>query len=103
MELAVLLREQPDGTYEAKVPTIPGLIISAQNRDYVVAAMRCAVAEARPGSEPVFIDVPRGGDAKPNPWLEMAGMFADDPTWDEFIAEIRAARARDDASARDNE
>lgn len=92
MQLAVLIRAQPDGSYHARVPEIPRLEASAPTRDQVVAAVRCAVAEASPATELVLIDVP---DGPPNPWIEMAGRFADDPTFDEFVEEIRAARERE--------
>ncbi|HEX4945329.1 MAG TPA: hypothetical protein VFZ34_01535 [Blastocatellia bacterium] len=36
-----------------------------------------------------------------NPWLDTAGIFADDPTWDEFqanIPEYRRQQAEEDAA-----
>ena len=27
-----------------------------------------------------------------HPWLQFAGMWADDPTWDDFVAEVAAYR-----------
>lgn len=102
-ELAVLLYTEADGTYRAKVPAIRGLVVTAATRDVALKAVAAAAAEARPGSEIAVIDVPPSLAGKPNPWLEMAGMFADDPTWDEFIAEMQAARAREDAHLRGDE
>ncbi len=102
-ELAVLLYTEADGTYRAKVPAIRGLAVTAATRAIALKAAAAAAAEAQPGSEIAVIDVPPSPDGKPNPWLEMAGMFADDPTWEEFIAEMQAARAREDAHPRDDE
>lgn len=102
-ELAVLLYTEADGTYRARVPAIRGLVVMAPTRDMALKAVDAAVAEARPGSTLAVIDVPPSRDGKPNPWLEMAGMFADDPTFEEFVAEMRAARAREDAGLFDGE
>ncbi|MGH2602420.1 MAG: hypothetical protein ACRDJ9_23920, partial [Dehalococcoidia bacterium] len=63
----------------------------------------CAIARLRPKSRPVFIDVSPEAAVEPNPWLDTAGIFADDPTWDEFIAEMKAARARENARTFDDE
>ncbi len=93
MQLAVLIRSQPDGSVHARVPAIPRLEVTAPTREQAVAAVRCAVAETHPSTELVLLDVPEG---PPNPWLETAGMFADDPTFDEFVKEMRAARERED-------
>src|SRR5262245_30388285 len=94
-EAVVLLYPQREGTIRAKVPVIGGLVIEAIDLDLVQHLARCAIARCRPGSEAVFIDVSPEADVEPNPWLDMAGVFADDPTGDDFIAEMKAARARD--------
>jgi hypothetical protein len=43
----------------------------------------------------VEVDVPAG--QVDNPWLAKAGMFADDPTWDDFIKEMADYRRQLDA------
>lgn len=92
MKLAVLVRPLPDGTIQARVPSVRGLAVSAPRRDQALRAVRCAVAEAGPEVELVVIDVPIGPDGRPDPWLEMAGVFAGDPTLDDMLREIYAAR-----------
>jgi hypothetical protein len=80
----------------AKVPGIRRLVISSPDRELVQHFAGCAVARWRPKSRPVFIDVSSEAAVEPNPALDLVGIFADDPTWDEFVAEMKAARARDD-------
>jgi hypothetical protein len=94
-EAAVLLYPPRDGVIRAKVPVIRGLVISSPDREMVQHLAVCALAKRRPGWKPVFIDVSPEAAVEPNPALDMAGIFADDPTWDEFQEEIRAARERD--------
>jgi hypothetical protein len=103
MEEAVLLYPERDGIYRAKVPAVRGLVIESPDRELVQHLAACAIARARPGSVPVFIDVSPEAAVEPNPWLDTAGIFADDPTWDEFVAEMKAARARDNARVFDDE
>ena len=96
-EEAVLRYPERDGAFRAKVPVLRGLVIESPDRELVQYLARCAIARCRPGSEPVFIDVAPEAAVEPNPWLDMAGIFADDPTWDEFMAEMKAIRARENA------
>ena len=103
MEEAVLLYPERDGVVRAKVPVLRGLVIESPDRELVQHLAGCAIARARPGSVPVFIDVSPEAAIEPNPWLDTAGIFADDPTWDEFVAEMKAARARDNARTFDDE
>jgi len=92
MELAVLVREQPNGMYRARVPAIRGLVVTAPNREQAESAIRCAITTGDPTATPVFIDDPLGPDGQPDPWLETAGMFADDETLEDMLKEIYAAR-----------
>jgi predicted RNase H-like HicB family nuclease len=94
VQFAVVLRPQPNGSLQAIVPAVPGVIAYGSNREEALDAARCAIKEALAAGEIVTIDVPLDGEPVRNPWLETAGMFADDETWDDFIAEMRAARAR---------
>ena len=102
-EEAVLLYPERDGVFRARVPVLRGLLIESPDRELVKHLASCALAQRRPGSEPAFIDVAPEAAVDPNPWLDAAGMFADDPTWDEFITEMKAARARDNARTFDDE
>jgi hypothetical protein len=94
-EVAVLLYPPEDGSIRAKVPVIRGLVIASPDRELVQHLATCAIARSRPKSKPVFIDVSPEAAVEPNPWLETAGMFADDPTLEEMLHEIYAARDRD--------
>ena len=47
------------------------------------------------------IDVPNSTANVENPWLRFAGMWADDPNWEAFEAEVAAFRADLDAQVGD--
>ena len=53
--------------------------------------------------EVAVIDVPSPVESTKNSWIATAGIFADDPTWDEFVAEMKATRARDNARTFDDD
>lgn len=103
MQFLIILRPLEDGTVEARVPAIPGLAVSGRDRDRALDLARCAITEAIDGGEAVVIDVPAPIEHTKNSWIATAGVFADDPTWDEFIAEMKAARARDNARTFDDD
>lgn len=92
MELAVLIQEQPSGGFRAWTPALRPFAATAPTREQAVAGLRCLIADVRPNAALALIDV---AGTQPNPLLDMAGVFADDPTWDEFIAAMREARERD--------
>jgi hypothetical protein len=91
-EEVVLLYPPQDGVIRARVPVIRGLVISSPDRELVQHLASCAIARLRPKSRPVFIDVSPEAAVEPNPWLDTAGIFADDPTLEEMLQEIYAAR-----------
>ena len=80
MQYAILLQRRPDGSYQASVPLLPGLTRTAATHDEVLQLVRSDLAEAMASTEVVYLDVPQQLGATPNPWLETAGMFRDDPT-----------------------
>lgn len=95
-EVAVLLYPRRDGVSRAKVPVLRGLVIESPDRELAQHLASCAIARSRPESVAVFIDVSPEVAAEPNSLLDMAGIFADDPTLEPMLEEIYAARDRDD-------
>lgn len=89
MELAVLIQEQPKGGFRAWTPALRPYAATAPTREQAVAGLRCLIADVRPSAALVLIDV---AGTKPNPLLEMAGIFADDETLEPMLKEIYAAR-----------
>lgn len=92
MEHAVLLTKQPDNGYIARSLLLPEVVVTGADETDVLAQMRAALVEIQQTSRIVHIDVPAPAATDSNPWLRWTGVFADDPTWDEFLAEIAAQR-----------
>ncbi len=92
MRYAILLQQRPDGKYQATVPVIPGLTRVGETRDETLEAVQQAITTTLTTAELVYLDVPDQRSATTNPWLETAGLFADDPTLETMLQDIYATR-----------
>lgn len=94
MKLSILLQEKPPNGFTATVLGWPDLQITASTRDEALQNIRQAVKDRLSKSELITVDIDHeSGD----PWVKFAGMWADDPYFDEFLAEIAAYRRERDA------
>ena len=83
MHYVVLLRAQPSGTYVAIAPAAPHCQAEGKTREEALQRLRVAVQEWLADAEITSIDVevPAAQDGSGrHPWLETAGICADDPT-----------------------
>lgn len=94
MKLNILLQENLPRGFKATVLGWPSLEMTASTRDEALQNIRQAVKERLSKSELVTVDIDHDfGD----PWAMFAGMWEDDPYFDEFLAEIAAYRRELDA------
>jgi len=95
MRYVVLLRAQPSGTYVAVAPAAPHCTAEGKTREEALQRLRTSVQQWLAGAEITFIDVemPRTEDGSGrNPWLETAGIFADDPILARLLSEAYQMR-----------
>jgi hypothetical protein len=97
MEYAVLLTKQPNNGYIARSLLLPGIVVNGIDEAEALAQMRIALSDVQRHSRVVQISVPTQDETENNPWLRLTGVFANDPTWDEFQAKIAANRRLIDA------
>jgi predicted RNase H-like HicB family nuclease len=85
--------KQRDGRYWAVVPLLPSCSAQGRTRKEVLQNLRMAIEETLTDMEitTVEVNIP-SHTATSNPWLETAGMFQDDPLFDEMLAEVAAYR-----------
>lgn len=94
MQYTVLVRQRSQGNYEAVAPAAPTCKGRGRSRDEALYQLKRAIEAWLAEIEVTTIDVsPPDSSQMKNPWLETAGMFADDPTLEPMLAEIYAARA----------
>lgn len=96
MRYTVILREHAAGRYIAMAPAVPDCRVEGRTRHEALERLRLNLEEWLKGTEVTSVEVSVSqGDqgAKRNPWLDTAGVFADDATLDPMLHTIYAERA----------
>jgi predicted RNase H-like HicB family nuclease len=90
MTYRILLRSQPNDGYIATALAWPNCEVTAPTREEALAQIRSAIVQMLAEGEIVEVDVPE--PVIPTPYQETFGMFRNDPTFPEFIAEVENYR-----------
>jgi len=94
VEIPVVIEPVAGHGYRAVSAGPPGLSAEAPSRDEALAKLRqLSDDRVRSGTQFVTMTVPDAG----NPWVEFAGMFKDDPYFDEVIEIMKENRRKMDA------
>lgn len=83
----VLLRQIEDG-YLARPVLWPDAAVHGDTEQEALDGVRDLIHDLLGRTQFVKVDVDTAGYAAKNPWLDKAGMFSEDPTWDDFLAEM---------------
>lgn len=97
MTYQIFVQEQPHNGYEAMVIGLPDCVGAGETEDEAVAQAKEALTQHLVQGKVVAVDIDDGATKANNPWLRICGSFADDPTWDEFQANIAEYRRELDA------
>lgn len=89
MEYQVFVEQRPQNGFVAKVLGWPELVATGHTKQEAVVNVRTAVEERLAHGEVLQLQIET---PQIDPWEAMAGRFADDPTWDEFEAELKRIR-----------
>lgn len=101
MQYDILLTKHPNNGYTARPLLLPELVVHAEDEGEVLNLVSEAIADLQNNSRIVRIEVQQPQEAD-DPWLRFAGMWADDPDWDLFQAEVAAFRQTIDKQTRNN-
>ena len=99
MTYDVILRKKQN-KYIARVRDWPEVVIEEETREAALTQIKQHLTTylSQP-PEVIQIELEPVVTAE-HPWLKFAGMWADDPTWDDFITEVAAYRQKmDEADA----
>ena len=88
MTVDVLVRREPGGRYKATVLGWPECTASAESRDEAIERTRQSLANLLSQAEIVQVEV--DAEPKPSSLAQFAGMWADDQTWNSFVAAMQA-------------
>ena len=92
MQFKIEVEQEVDGRWIAEVMDIPGVLVYGEDKAHAVAKAKALalrvladwVEDDQPYDDPA---------AKRNPWLDTAGLFADDATLEPMLGRIYADRA----------
>jgi predicted RNase H-like HicB family nuclease len=91
MTYEVILRKNLN-KYIARVRDWPEVVIEEETREAAIAQIKKQLrAYLSQPSEVIQIELEPAAPGE-HPWLQFAGIWADDPTWDDFVAEVAAYR-----------
>jgi len=89
----VLVRNGSSDLFVASVLGMSDCVGEGQTREEAIAKAKAALEERLARGEIVTIDVESNDTVSAsNVWHEQAARFHDDPTFDEFVAEIQSER-----------
>jgi predicted RNase H-like HicB family nuclease len=98
VEIPILIEPVAGNGYRAKSGEPLPLAAEGATREEAVRNLRQLVQQhLNAGAEVAALDVP--GSAAENPWVEFAGMFKDDPYFDEWQEAIAENRRKADEDA----
>jgi predicted RNase H-like HicB family nuclease len=88
MTYRVFLQQTAADSFKATPLKFPDCVAVGKTRDEALANLKTALDARLSQGEIVTVEV---GEPE-HPWLKGAGMCKDDPTYDDFLAEIEAYR-----------
>lgn len=94
MDFQVFVEKQPQNGFVATALGWPDCVGAGETKDEAVNNVQAAVAARLAHGEVVSVQIAEPQLAQPtDPWEAMIGSCVDDPTWDEFQAELQRIRA----------
>ena len=97
----VIVKQEADGRTVATVPGLPEIRVEASDRTTALAQLQQRLETHLAGTEIVSLSVRLPSTEKNNPWLAMAGVFKDDPQFEQMLEAIENYRRELDKSTED--
>lgn len=104
----VLVQQSSERHFVASIVGLSNVIADGQTEEEAISNVKAALSSQLTGAKMVTIEVEPSHDTsfnlrsknisthsrddESNPWVKYLGVFADDPTWEEFQAEIETYR-----------
>ncbi|MDZ8262241.1 hypothetical protein [Nostoc sp. ChiQUE01b] len=94
LKVTLLVETLKNGQFAASIFEFPNFIVIAQTREEAIAQLQATFVERLSNIEAISWNVPLS--ASPPTWMQFAGVFQDDPDFQEIMDGIRAERTSDD-------
>lgn len=96
LKVTLLLETLANGQFAASVLEFPSCRVEAETREEAITQIQTTFLERLKHIEAISWDVPVQ-HSEPA-WMKFAGVFKDDPDFEEVMESLRAERTRDDDS-----
>lgn len=97
----VIVKQKADGRTVAIVPGLPELQVEASDRTTALTQIQQRLETHLADAEIVSLSVKLPSTEQKNPWLAMAGIFKDDPQFEQMLSAIKNYRQEIDKSTED--
>ncbi|MEA5600625.1 hypothetical protein [Nostoc sp. UHCC 0252] len=98
----VIVKQGSDGRIIAIVPGLPELQVEASDRKTALSQIQQRLETHLAGAEIVSLPIKLPFVEPKNPWLEMAGVFKDDPQFQQMLEAIESYRHELDRDIEDD-
>ncbi|KYC36082.1 hypothetical protein WA1_40805 [Scytonema hofmannii PCC 7110] len=98
----VIVKQEADGRTVAIVPGLPELQVKASDRTTALAQLQQRLETHLAGAEIVSLSIKLPSAEQKKPWLAMAGVFKDDPQFEQMLEAIQNYRQELDKPTQDN-
>lgn len=93
MQYQVFVQNQSEQRFIASIVGIPNLTVEGKTEEEAIEKVKAALETQLAIGKFITIDIsPNLPTPETDPWLKNLGLFADDPTFDDFLAEVAAYR-----------
>lgn len=92
--LDVLVKKESSGTVSAVVLGLPEYRVESTDRISALASLQQLLSKSLESSEIVSLEIEL--NAQNHPWMKFAGIFQDDPYFDEMLEDIETFRQERD-------
>jgi hypothetical protein len=104
MQYQIFVQNPAEHKFKASVVGLHACVAEGQTKEEAIAGVQLVLAEQLAQGEFVTLDLPsidtpraatEAGQGE-HPWMKFAGMWAEDPQFDEFVAEMQREREIED-------
>jgi predicted RNase H-like HicB family nuclease len=100
MQYQVLVQNPSKQRFFASVVGLPSVMVEGETEEEVIAKVKISLESQLATAKLVTIEVSsqpsNSANASNDPWLKHLSIFAQDPTFDDFLAEVAAYRQQVD-------
>lgn len=98
MQYQVFVQSQADTTFTASVIGIPNCVAEGTTKEEAIAKAKLILKQQLATGEVITINLDtQAVEAESNPWIKHMGIFATDPTFDDFLEKVQTYRLQADA------